>query len=194
MKAAKLFIIITVLLSMCCTRQSTTLVLPENCEFINYNDSSQIYGILNKPLKIVIWADSIGCTGCKLELDKWEYAIAELDSKFPDQLGYLFFLQFKDREDLEFLLGMDSIDDYYDSEDTYEQDDMEGLCFPLPVVWDPKGNFGKINGIKGYKCFIIDEDNNILFSGEPPFTTENKEKYVKVIEKYIMNSDYPNIK
>lgn len=145
MRSYKLFVILAILLLVGCNREPSTIIIPENCNFINYTDSLQITELMNKPLKIMVWADSTGCTGCKLQLDTWGYAISELDSIFPDSLGYLFFLQFKERENLEFLLGIDNPEDYIDSDEYLDDVDEKWTMFPLPVVWDAAGVFGKTN-------------------------------------------------
>lgn len=188
MKKISIIILILVLIVIACKREDKVLIFPLNCDYLNCTDKSQIEDIENKPIKIVIWADSVGCTGCKLQLDTWKYVMQDFDSKFPNKIGYLFYLQFKEREDLEFILGI-----YEDSEDCYEDElnevDSFDIRFPIPVIWDPLGNFGRNNSVEGYQCFIIDNHNRILYKGEPPFTPNRQEEYLKIINNYIKTLD-----
>lgn len=176
-------------LSACQSNHKPKLTLPTNVEFVNYNTKSQIDSIFNKPLKIVVWADSTGCTGCKLQLDTWEYAINDFQKIAPESIGYLFYLQFRDRHDLEFFLGMDDgFDEEYEEEYEDESDwddEMFDTRFSQPVIWDSIGRFGQLNSVSGYKCYIINQNNEILYEGEPPFTPEERNKYTETIVKYL---------
>ncbi|MDE5652981.1 MAG: hypothetical protein K2I48_05885 [Muribaculaceae bacterium] len=157
-------------------------------EFVNYNSRSQIDSIFNKPLRIVIWVDSVGCTGCKLQLDTWKYTINDFKNIASDDIGYLFYLQFRDRGDLEFFLGIDDVfvDEYAGEDDEGDfNDEMFDNRFPYPVIWDSIGSFGRLNSVSGYKCYIINKNSDILYEGKPPFTPEERNNYIKTIVEYL---------
>lgn len=161
------------------------LKIPINYSIVNQEYISK-YTLEKYPVKIIVWADSTGCTGCKLQLDTWQYTFRDLYEIFPNKIGYLFFLQFKEEEDMRFFLGIDDFDEEIEEAGEDEgYDDYFQYRFPQPVVWDPQGVFGKLNSRSGYVCFIVGKDNEILFEGEPPFTPSQRNKYVETIKKYI---------
>ena len=171
----------------CSNSPKRNLIFPSEYSFVNFDEDTLVADNNCKPIKIVVWADSVGCTGCKLQLDTWQYSLKELNDKFPEQIGYLFFLQFKEEDDMKFFLGLEEFEDeYIEADDSVStDDDFFQIKFPYPVVWDREGVFGKLNNSSGYTCYVIADNNMILFMGDPPFTPEILEKYESVIKNYF---------
>ena len=58
--------------------------------------------------KILLYADSTGCTGCRLKLSEWKLLIAETNTLFPGKIDFLIFYQpkSKDIKELDFQMKL----------------------------------------------------------------------------------------
>ena len=66
---------------------------PENAVVINLSKGQDEIIIGEQKMKIVVFVDSTGCTGCKLQLDAWKYYMEEIREKYNDKLMFMFYLQ-----------------------------------------------------------------------------------------------------
>jgi len=113
---------------------------------------------------VLFYADSTGCTDCRLQLLEWKQLIAESDSLFADKLGFLFFFQPKDKEELTLLL--------------------QAYGFDYPVFIDETNEIDRLNHFPKepqYQCFLLDKDNRVLAIGNPVQNPKVWELYKKVI-------------
>jgi hypothetical protein len=113
-----------------------------------------------KEYKILFYADSAGCTSCKLRLSLWKTYIEELDAK----VDFLFYFQPKREKDL--LM-----------EFRREQ-------FTCPVYIDSKNELNFLNKFPDnaqYQCFLLDKDNKVVSIGNPTGNTKIWELYKQTI-------------
>ena len=61
-------------------------------------------------MKIVMYADSTGCTGCKLQLDMWKFYIDDVRKVINGRVLFLFYLQPRSIKELKYLLESEEFD------------------------------------------------------------------------------------
>jgi hypothetical protein len=153
-------------------------------KIIIFPDSmNSLYGIKNhlrtndlvelsndKDYKILFYADSAGCSSCKLQLPTWKSYIEELN----DKVDFIFWLYPKSDNDIFSLL--------FDTQ------------FVYPVYIDKKDILNKLNHFPDnpvFQCFLLDKDNRILAIGNPANNPEIWNLYRKIINGEI--SDKPPV-
>lgn len=104
----------------------------------------------NKPFKMLVYTDSVGCTSCKLNLTLWKHYIREMDSIAPGQVDFAFYFQPKDQRELAHLLRRDRLEQM--------------------VFIDQAGELKKRNRLSEemeYQCFLLDKQNKVVAIGNP---------------------------
>lgn len=170
-----------------CSDRAQTIKIPYDCELLNQSEISNLSDYLSKEIKIVVYADSTECTGCRLQLDTWEYVISEFNKIAKDRFAIFYFLETSNKEELLYVLG-------YDEElDDEELDDEQTVRSHYPIFFDPNGNFRALNNVSREVVFIIDSKNKILYQGPPPFIKNVRDKYIHILSNYfIENEDQDN--
>lgn len=116
------------------------------------------------PYKILLYTDSTGCTGCKLQLYKWNAMIEEAEAMMPGKVSFHFYFQPKDEKELNFLLRRDH--------------------FKQPVYMD-RGNklyeANKLPGNMSYQCFLLDKDNRVVLIGNPALNPKIWDLYKQTV-------------
>lgn len=114
--------------------------------------------------KVLVFVDSLGCTSCKLQLNKWKELIIETDSLTGGTVPFLFFFQSSDEKELYYLLKRDRFD--------------------LPVCIDREDRLNKLNGFPSdmtFQTFLLDKDNRVVALGNPVHNLAVKDLYRKQI-------------
>ena len=168
MKSKYLIFVSIVLILLSCNDKKT--VYQDKIEFPSdvtaFMSGDCVYEESVSPeMKIVIYADSSGCTGCKLELDMWKFYMESISQKYNDRVLFKYYLQPRDKDELLFIL--------------------ENEEFNYPVYIDMGNQFGKLNSLHTDEVFLLDKDNHILLAGNPLATTKRKKEYEEVIQKYL---------
>lgn len=104
----------------------------------------------NKPYKMLVYTDSVGCTSCKLNLMLWKHYIHEMDSIAPGEVDFAFYFQPKNRKELAHLLRRDRLEQI--------------------VFLDNTGTLKKQNRLAEemeYQCFLLDKRNKVIAIGNP---------------------------
>jgi hypothetical protein len=115
------------------------------------------------PYKIVIYADSISCIDCDLNLIEWKQRIKEIEKKQLD-VCFLFILNYS----------------YFSIIKQTVQRDK----FHYPIFFDKYGYFTKVNNLsKDVKniIFLLNEENKIIVIGNPINNTNNWNLYLNKI-------------
>ena len=144
--------------------QGKQIVFPENLIFTRYLIDTTDFQIPQSGYKVLIYVDSMGCTGCKLRLHKWKELIEYTDSATQGKVPFLFFLHSKDTNEIHSLLK-------------YE-------VFDRPVCIDIDDRINKLNKIPAdIRCqtFLLDKDNKVAILGNPVYNTAVKDLYLKKI-------------
>lgn len=153
------------LIFVACGRNSGEFIaLPTDVEIINHSTSLQDSNY-NEGLRIAVYADSSGCTGCKLQLDMWQFYIEEIKESANDNVSFLFYLQPRDKSEILYLLEREE--------------------FLYPVYLDSKNLFGKMNGVHGDEVFLIDKKNKVLIKGNPLSSKKMRHAYEIAINEFL---------
>lgn len=163
-----IFILVFFICTSCGHREKEfrkVMKFPENAVVINLSKGQDEIIIGEQKMKIVVFVDSTGCTGCKLQLDAWKYYMEEIREKYNDKLMFMFYLQPRNLDELLFVL--------------------ESEEFHHPIYIDNNKWFGKINHIYSDEVFLLDENNHILAKGNPLESSNKKSVYAKIINSKL---------
>ncbi|MFR7821802.1 MAG: hypothetical protein ACLU30_00215 [Odoribacter splanchnicus] len=119
--------------------------------------------LLLKPIKILVYVDSIGCTACKLNFYDWYQKINSL-GKITD-LAFLFYVNTKN-----FKILTNAIK-------------TEG--FNYPVFYDTHNILAKTNHFpknSRFNTFLLDKENKVVLIGDPLGREKMWELYIQTID------------
>ena len=168
-----IFILIIVLFSSCVESEKervTRLVkewdgkqilFPQNQVFtIQGRDTVNFY-FQNFEYKIITYVDSLGCTNCKLQLERWKTFMQEVDSIKNVSVPFVFVFHPKNVKELRNIL--------------------RGHAFDYPVFFDEKDDFNALNRFPDdmmFQTFLLDKDNKVQVIGNPVLNPQVKELYI----------------
>lgn len=122
--------------------------------------------------KIVTYVDSIGCTGCKLQLPLWADFVTEVNSITQGTVPFVFCFHPRSLKEMRYFLQ------------------LEG--FEYPVFLDVKDEFNRLNQFPNdmtFQTFLLDKDNKIISIGNPIHNPKVKALYIKQISGQITSGD-----
>lgn len=114
--------------------------------------------------KILTYADSTGCTSCKLNLSEWREFIVMVDSIKTGAVQFLFFLYPKSEMNIYHTLRMEN--------------------FNYPICIDVKDSLNILNHFPtemAFQTFLIDSNNKVLAIGNPIRNPRIKQLYLDII-------------
>ena len=114
--------------------------------------------------KVVTYIDSVGCTGCKLQLSRWKALVAEVGSMTDGRVPFLFYFHPKDMKELRFLTRRDD--------------------FKHPVCFDENDEFNSLNHFPTemtFQTFLLDKANKVVAIGNPVHNPQIKDLYLEII-------------
>jgi hypothetical protein len=121
------------------------------CSFGGKDTTAEICAdLFGSEYKVLLYADSSGCTMCKLLLFEWKQLIREANEQFGGKLRFLFFFHPKDKSELQSILHLN---------------DMK-----YPVFIDYADTLNILNRFPDkevYQCFLLGSDNKVLSLGNP---------------------------
>ena len=120
------------------------------------------FDFMDAEYKVVIYVDSIGCTSCKLQLERWTEFMAEVDSVVKDVVPFIFVFHPKDVKELRHTLRLHG--------------------FNHPVSFDEKDEFNQLNRFPNdmtFQTFLLDKDNKVKVIGNPVHNPKVKELYME---------------
>lgn len=141
-----------------------TIIFPENLSPYSLKGDSVCLNA-TAPYKILLFTDSAGCTGCKLNLEVWKKYMAESELLFKGKLDFIFYFQPQDEEELYYLLR---------AEEFYQT-----------VFIDKSLEFYRINTLPDdpeFRCFLLNAENKILAIGSPVADTLRWTAYKEIIK------------
>lgn len=144
--------------------QGKEIVFPGGIVFTRYVTDTTDYQIPASDYKVLIYVDSIGCTSCKLQLNKWKELIAQTDSLTGATVPFLFFFHAKDYREINYLLKVDQ--------------------FNIPVCIDKEDRLNKQNKFPSditFQTFLLDRSNKVVVIGNPIHNLAVQELYMKQI-------------
>ena len=113
--------------------------------------------------KILCSTDSSGCTGCKMQLDRWKSLMEEL---LPYTVKFLFFVQPKNIDDFKYIVLNEN--------------------FQAPLCLDVENVFCNLNPFMVNQVVLLDSDNRIVVIGNPIEDKEVKKEMIDAIRKNEM--------
>ena len=114
--------------------------------------------------KVLVYVDSVGCTSCKLQLDRWKKVMKEMTEETGQDIPFLFFFHPKDMKELRYLTRRDG--------------------FTYPVCFDEKDELNALNRFPSdmtFQTFLLDKENKVVSVGNPVHNPKVKELYLKHI-------------
>ena len=144
--------------------QGKEIQFSENTIFTRYLTDTTDFRIPESDYKVLVYVDSIGCTSCKLQLNKWKKLIEYTDSVTQQQVPFLFFFHAKDYKEIRYLLRRDDFD--------------------RPVCIDIDNSLNKLNHFPSdmtFQTFLLDKNNKVAVLGNPVHNPAIKELYLKHI-------------
>ncbi len=152
-----------------------TVVFPENFKCKIMGRDTLAPDLFQKPYKVLLYVDSMGCTSCKLRMPEWKKIIREADSMAPGQIGFLFFFNPKSIKELDFLMKRDQFD--------------------YPIFIDKQNEIDIKNHFpKGmpFQCFLLDKNNKVLVIGNPSLNPQVWDLYKEQITGKKKVENTPN--
>jgi hypothetical protein len=144
---------------------SKEVVIPKNIIYKSIGTDTISKYIFNHSYKILVYVDSVGCSGCRLGLVEWKAIIDRCQSKGYD-VGFLFVVQSSD---------------YFKFEEKLEMKN-----FTYPIIYDIEDNFNRLNKFpkeNKYRTFLLDKDNKVVLIGSPILSDKVWELYFNILSK-----------
>ena len=120
----------------------------------------------DKQYKILMYIDSIGCTSCKLKIEKWKEFIEYLEPLMDGKIDYLFFFH-PQRTGVKKLKA-----------------ELYSNGFSYPVCFDLDDKLNKLNQFpqeSDFQTFLLDKNNQVLVIGNPVNNSAIKELYLEIL-------------
>ena len=143
-----------------------TIIFPDSIRFSIYACQDVDYNIKSGKLKILLYADSIGCINCKLKLFYWKPFMSEIRNIVPDNdsITFCFIFQPKTMGQIERMLKENG--------------------FSYPVCIDHTNEFDSLNHLPKddrFHCFLLDSTNRVILIGNPTQNPKIKDLYIRTI-------------
>lgn len=145
--------------------QGKEILFPKNMVFTRFLMDTVDYQIPKSEYKILLYVDSVGCTSCKFQLNRWVDFIHQVDSITDVDIPVLFFLQMKDRKEMLSILRREN--------------------FNVPVCIDTEGAIDKLNHFPkntSFHAFLLDRNNRVRVIGNPVMNLSVQDLYFQEIK------------
>ena len=151
--------------------QSKAIQLPSKGLFMRQGVEVQKIDVNKEVLKLVVYADSIGCTACAINhIDSWGHFI-DYAEQFNNQLRFYFIFSPMKKE----VRGTELM--------------IANTMFDYPILLDTLGEFEKLNPHlpknRALHTFLLDENNNVILVGNPSQNRKIKEMFYKTVEEKL---------
>ena len=148
--------------------QSKAIQLPSQGLVMRKGKVLSNFDISNKALKLVVYADSVGCTACAINhIDSWSSFI-DYAEQFNEQLRFYFIFSPVKRE----LQSTELM--------------ISNTMFDYPILLDTLNEFEKLNPHlpknRVLHTFLLDENNNVILVGNPLHNKKIKEMFYRIVE------------
>lgn len=147
------------------------ILFPQNPIFTIQGKDTVDFDFRDSEYKIVTYVDSVGCTSCKLQLERWETFIKDVDSVMNGSVPFVFVFHPKNVKELRHIL--------------------RGHAFNYPVFFDEKDDFNVLNRFPSemmFQTFLLDKENKVMALGNPVLNPQIKDLYLKQLGRYSIDS------
>ena len=155
----------------------TEIILPKTVDSATPSVDAANFNSIEKRCKILIYADSIGCVSCKLNLSGWKLFIEDVEKSHPNQVEFIFFINSIEYDVINLIIK------YHE--------------FDHPIIINKENIIGKLNNIPkeiNLQVFLLNNNNKVLLVGDPTSDMNIKNLYIETIENIIietgLNSEY----
>lgn len=153
------------------------IIYPNKMYFTIFGRDTVQTGIMNSKYSIITYVDSVGCTSCKLALNRWLKFIAELDTITESSVPVHFFLNSSNKDEVVEI--------------------FERNQFDYPVCLDENDSINILNNFPKdifFQTFLLDKDNRVIAIGNPVLNPKIKDLYFDIIsENEAFTSIYKQI-
>ena len=119
--------------------------------------------LLNKPYKILMYIDDMGCTGCNLKLQEWsDMYETGFNTEIQDDLSVIILFEGSKKEDILMY--------------------VESANWEMPVLWDRDGAISRRRQFSKQvrmRCMLLDKDNKVALMGNPFYSHSVYDLYLK---------------
>lgn len=146
------------------------IYFPEKIIFTSLLTDTTHFEYSQFKMKVLTYADTTDCMGCKLQLNKWKEFMKAVNNETTDTIPFLFFVYPKDMEELEYLIQSEN--------------------FSYPICIDSNDQLNKLNHFSSDVTFLLDESNHVIATGNPTLDLDIKNLYLEKITgmKHSVNS------
>ena len=140
------------------------ILIPNDLVYTKYGTDTVEYSQAYADYKILVYVDTVGCTSCQLQLERWLDWVDCLKNKSSYSVSYLFDFYPKDTEELVDLLR------FYD--------------FSVPVCIDGTDRLNQLNKFPNggkFHTFLLDRDNKVVLVGSPVNNENIAELYRNIL-------------
>ncbi len=141
--------------------QGKEIFFPGEMTFTRLLTDTTLLDFSHAKMKILIYADTADCMGCKLQLNEWKDFMAEVNSATNDTIPFLFFLYPKDMEEMGYLIQSENFD--------------------YPICIDSNDCLNKLNHFFSDISLLLDENNHVVAEGNPVHNLDIKNLYLEKI-------------
>ena len=145
--------------------QNKEILFPDSLEFISTEaDTLFRHYSIDAPYKVLIFIDSLGCTSCKLQLERWKNFISYVDSIADRRIPFYFILQGDKIDQLRYA--------------------MKKTSFDYPICIDKDNLFDELNSFPQkimFQTFLLDSDNRVKVIGSPVYNLGIRDLYLDYI-------------
>ncbi|OUP07526.1 hypothetical protein B5F34_11245 [Mediterranea sp. An20] len=147
--------------------QGKEILFPDSLVFARFGTDT-VDNILSPdaPYKILVYIDSLGCTTCKLQLDRWKEFIAYVDSATNDRIPFCFILPANRKKALSRIL--------------------KSSKFEYPVCFDDEGRMDKLNQFPHeikFQTLLLNKNNRVEVIGSPVYNLGVRDLYLEYLLK-----------
>ena len=147
------------------------ILFPQNPIFTIQGKDTVDFDFKDSEYKIVTYVDSVGCTSCKLHLERWKTFIKDVDSVMNGSVPFVFVFHPKNVKELRHIL--------------------RGHAFNYPVFFDEKDDFNVLNRFPSemmFQTFLLDKENKVMALGNPVLNPQIKDLYLTQLGRYSIDS------
>lgn len=150
------------------------VLIPDDLVYTRYGTDTLEYSNVMADYTVLMYVDTIGCTSCQLQLERWKDWITYLNQHSPYSISFLFDFFPKNEEELQDLLH------YYQ--------------FDTPVCIDREDRLNSLNEFPNgwkYHTFLLDKDSRVLLVGNPVNNENIADLYRQILTPANQVDDSP---
>lgn len=147
------------------------IMIPNDLVYTMYGTDTVDYTTSFTDYKILMYVDTVGCTSCQLQLERWIDWMDYLKRKSPYTISYLFNFYPKDIDELKDLLSFNR--------------------FPVPVCLDQTDRLNCLNQFPSgwpFHTFLLDSENRVVVLGNPVSNGNIADLYRKILVSEVPTS------